>query len=107
METKSGHKAKPLTDVTLAKAFTTMFRNMKSGKTVYLAFSKRSFHILVFVMGMSVIANVVLLDLLMRAPAMVQRTETPIFVIQFILSASAIISGFWLFLKGVNIVTDK
>lgn len=58
-------------------------------------------------MGMSVIANIALLDLLVRAPTMVEKTNTPIFIAQFILSASAIVSGFWLFLKGVNIVTDK
>jgi hypothetical protein len=56
---------------------------------------------------MSVIANVVLVDLLISAPTLVQRASMPVFVVQLILSVSAIIAGLWLFLKGVNIVTDK
>ncbi len=94
-------------EVTLTKAVRLMFKNMKSGDTIYLAFSRRNFHMLVFVMAMSVIANAVLVDLLVDAPTMVQRTSTPIFAIQLILSATAIVAGFWLFLKGVNIVTEK
>lgn len=106
MEHKNG-KRKKLNDVTIESAFRAMIKEMKSGSTVYLAFSKRSFHILVFVLAMSIIANIVLVDLLLRAPTMVERTSTPTFVIQFLLSASAIVSGLWLFLRGVNIITDK
>lgn len=94
-------------EITLANAVSRMFKNMKSGDTIYLAFSRRNFHILVFVMGMSVIANTVLVKLLMDAPTMVQRADTPIFVTQFMLSTLAVVAGFWLFLKGVNIVTDR
>ena len=104
METK---KVKRVDEVTFAKAIRLMFGNIKSGKTIYLAFTKRGFHALVFVMGMSVIANVVLVDLLISAPTLVQRTSMPVFIVQLILSVSAIIAGLWLFLKGVNIVTDK
>lgn len=107
MEVKNGHKAKPLDSITLSKAIRLMFKDMKSGKTIYLAFPNRSFYVLVFVLAMSIIANMVLVDLLIRAPTMVERTSTPTFVVQFLLSATAIVSGFWLFLKGVNIITDK
>jgi uncharacterized membrane protein len=103
-----GQKKVTKTDeMTLANAMRSMFKNMKSGNTIYLAFSRRNFYMLVFVMGMSVIANIVLVDLLLVAPTMVQRADTPIFVAQFILSSFAIVAGFFLFLKGVNIVTDK
>jgi hypothetical protein len=104
METK---KVNRVDEVTFAKAIKLMFKNIKSGKTLYLAFTKRGFHTLVFAVGMSVVANVVLVDLLISAPTLVQRASLPVFVVQLILSVSAIISGLWLFLKGVNIVTDK
>lgn len=109
MNHKNGKNGKPkkLDEVTLAKAFRLMFKNMESGKTIYLAFSKGGFRALVFVVGMSIIANIALIDLLIRSPTVVQKTDTPIFVIQFLLSASAIVSGLWLFLKGVNIITDE
>lgn len=100
-------KVNKVDEVTFAKSIRLMFKNIESGKTLYLAFTKRNFHALIFVMAMSVIANLVLVDLLMSAPTVVQRTSTPMFVAQLILSISAIIAGFWLFLKGVNIITDK
>ena len=104
METRKVNK---VNEVTLAKAMGQMFKDMKSGNTIYLAFSKKSFYILVFVMAMSVIANVALVNLLINAPTLVQKTDTVTFIVQLTLSASAIVAGFWLFLKGVNIVTDK
>lgn len=106
MTTKNG-KHKKLDESTLESALKLMFKEMKSGRTIYLAFPKRNFHILVFVIAMGIIANIVLVDLLIRAPTVVERVNTPIFVIQFLLSAAAIISGFWLFLRGVNIITDR
>lgn len=104
MEQKKATKAD---EVTLVNAARFMFKNMKSGDIMYLAFSRRHFHMLVFVMAMSVIANVVLVSLLLSAPTVVQRADTPVFITQFILSLSAIVAGFWLFLQGVNIVTNK
>jgi hypothetical protein len=94
-------------EVNFANAMKFMFKNMNSGDTMYLAFSRRHFYVLVFVMGMSVIANAVLVSLLVGAPTIVQRTDTLTFVTQFILSSSAIVAGFWLFLQGVNIVTNN
>ncbi len=99
--------ANKVDDRTFITAITSMFKNIKSGKNLYLAFTRRGFYILIFVMATSIIANLVLVDLLISAPVLVQRSETPIFVAQLILSISAIIAGSWLFLKGVNIVTEK
>ena len=104
METKKVNK---VNEITLAKAMGQMFKDMKSGNTIYLAFSRNSYYVLIFVMAMSVIANIALVNLLMNAPTLVERTDTTIFIVQLTLSASAIVAGFWLFLKGVNIVTDK
>lgn len=106
METKNG-KHKKANNITFENAFKSMIKEMHSGKTIYLAFSKRNFHVLVFVLAMSIIANIVLIDLLVRAPTIVEKTNIPIFMIQFLLSATAIVSGLWLFLRGVNIITDK
>jgi hypothetical protein len=94
-------------EVNFADAMKFMFKNMNSGDTMYLAFSRRHFYMLVFVMGMSVIANSVLISLLVGAPTIVQRTDTLTFVTQFVLSLSAVVAGGWLFLQGVNIVTNK
>lgn len=100
-------KATKTNDVTLANAMRFMFKNMKSGDIIYLAFSRKHFYALVFVMAMSVIANAVLVSLLVGAPTVVQRADTPIFITQFVLSLSAIVAGFWLFLQGITIVTDR
>lgn len=100
-------KGNTVNETNLINALGSMFKDMRSGKTVYLAFSRNGFYILIFVMAMSVIANVVLVDLLMNAPVMVQKTDELVFTTQFLLSAVAIIAGLWLFIKGVNMVTDK
>lgn len=89
-------------ELTIANAVRFMFKNMKSGKTLYLAFSKRTFHILIFVMAMDIIANIALINLLISNPLI-----DPIYIIQFTLSFAAIVSGIWLFFKGINIATDK
>ncbi len=94
-------------EATFVNALKTMFKNMEDGNTVYLAFSRTNFYILIFVMGMSVIGNIVLVSLLMSAPTVVEKADTPTFIAQFTLSLSAIIAGLWLFLKGINIVTDR
>lgn len=104
MEIKKTNK---VDEVTFAKAIKLMFKDIKSGKTLYLAFTKRGFYALVFVMAMSVIANLVLIVLLINTPTIVEGTSTPMLVAQLALSISAVIAGLWLFLKGVNIVTDK
>ena len=106
METKNG-KHKKMNESTLANAFRVMLKEMNNDKMTYLAFSKRNFHILVFVLAMGVIANVALVDLLIRAPTVVQKTNTLVFAVQFLLSTMAIVSGLWLFLRGINIITDK
>jgi hypothetical protein len=94
-------------EITLANAMKSMFKNMKSGETIYMAFSRRNFYALIFVMGMSVIANAALVSLLVSAPTIVQRVDTLISATQLLLSLLAIFAGFWLFLKGIFIVTEK
>lgn len=96
-----------LTKVNLANALKTMFKNIKSGETVYLAFSKRSFHILIFTLAMGVIANIVLVDLLLSAPTIVERPNNFVYAAQLALSITAIVSALWLFFRGVNIATEK
>lgn len=108
MGTKMGtKKVNRIDDRTFVTAISSMFKNIKSGQTLYLAFTRRGFYMLIFVIATSIIANLILVDLLITAPTVVQRTDTPIFTVQMVLSVSAIIAGLWLFLKGVNIVTDK
>lgn len=107
MDVKNGHKKRRVDEATLAQAFRTMFKDMKSGRTVYLAFSRGSFHILIFTLAMSVIANIVLVDLLIRAPTVVERANTIIFIVQMSLSITGIIAALWLFFKGINIITER
>ena len=104
MEAKKDHK---IDEVALAKAVKLMFGNMKSGRTVYLSFSRMNFRALIFTIAMSVIANIVLIDLLIRAPIIVEKTTTLLYLIQFSLSAVAIIAGLWLFFKGINLEVDR
>jgi hypothetical protein len=94
-------------DKTFVTAIQSMFRNIKSGNTLYLAFTRKGFYMLIFVMAMSIIANLILVDLLITAPTVVQRSDLLTVAVQLILSISAIVAGLWLFLKGVNIVTEK
>lgn len=104
MANKNGKK---IDDRTFVTAIGSMLKNIKSGQTLYLAFTRRGFYMLIFVIATSIIANLILVDLLITAPTVVERADTPIFTVQMVLSISAIIAGLWLFLKGVNIVTDK
>lgn len=104
MEAKKDHK---IDEVTLAKAVKLMFGDMKSGRTVYLSFSRMNFRILIFTMAMDVIANIALIDLLMHAPTIVEKTSTFLYLIQFSLSAAAIVAGLWLFFKGINLEVDR
>ena len=104
MEVKKGHK---IDEVTFAKAVRLMFGDMKSGRTVYLSFSRMNFRALIFTMAMGVIANIVLIDLLIRAPTMVEKTTTFFYFIQLSLSSAAIVAGLWLFFKGINLEVDR
>lgn len=109
MNKKHGRKngKRIINEMTLVNVFKAMFKDIKSGQTIYLAFSKRNFHILIFTLGMGMIANVVLVDLLIRAPTVIEKSYILVYITQIFLSVAAIISALWLFLKGVNIITDK
>ena len=101
---KKGNK---IGETTFVNSMRMLFSNIESGKMMYLAFSKKSFYLLIFTMAMSVIANIVLINLLVNAPVTVGKTDSLTYIVQFVLSTSAVVCGFWLFLKGINIVTDK
>ena len=103
METKKENK---IDNTTLFKAMKTMFKNMKSGKTVYLAFSKRNFHFLIFVLVIGTAANIALIYILLQGSGFIIRANPIIVTFQLILSVISIIAGIWLFFKGVNIVVD-
>lgn len=97
---------------TFARTLSVMFRNIKSGSNIYIVFSKKSFHILIFTLAMSIIANTVLIYLMLNYPAITGGIFTGgirsiiIFACQLILSVAAVISGIWLVFKGIDIVTD-
>lgn len=99
MEAKRVHD-----DVTLVKAIKLMFQDIKSGKTIYLAFSRKSFHIMIFSIATGIIANVVLFDLLLNAPTFIQRTNMSL--VQLSISFTAVIAGLWLFFKGINMIVE-
>jgi hypothetical protein len=106
MEPKKASKIKKSNEVSLAHAMKLMLEKLGERDTIYLAFSRRNFYLLIFVLALGTIANIVLVDLLLRAPVLVERTSIFIYSIQLALSATAIIVGLWLFLKGINIVVD-
>lgn len=108
METKKEIKKENRIDnTTLFRAIKMMFKNIKSGKTVYLAFSKRSFHLLIFALVIGTATNIALIDILLHGTGFITRANPIIVTFQLILSGISIIAGIWLFFKGINIVVDK
>lgn len=108
METKKETKKENKIDnTTLFKAMRTMFKNIKSGKTVYLAFSKNGFHLLIFALVIGTAANIALMYILLQGSGFIIKANSIIVTFQFILSGISIIAGIWLFFKGINIVVDK
>lgn len=108
METKKETKKENKIDgTTLAKAIRLMFKNMKSGKTVYLAFSKKGFHFLIFALTIGTAANITLMYILLQGTGFITRANPIIVTFQLILSLISVIAGIWLFFKGINIVVDK
>lgn len=106
MEPKKAGKFKKSNEVNLAYAMKLMLNKLGDRNTIYLAFSRRNFYILIFVLALGTIANIVLVDLLLQAPIMVERANIFIYLIQFALSATSIFAGLWLFFKGISIVVD-
>ncbi len=100
METKKASKFKKSNEVSLAYSMRLMLEKLGDRNTIYLAFTRRNFYLLIFVLAIGTIANIVLVDLLLQAPVY------SIQLIQLALSATSIIAGLWLFLKGINIVVD-
>lgn len=106
MEPKKVSKFKKSNEVSLAYAMRLMLEKLGDRDTIYLAFSRRNFYILIFVLALGTIANIVIVDLLLQAPVFVERANMFIYSIQLALSSASIIAGLWLFFKGINIVVD-
>lgn len=105
METKSG-KTRKLNERTFDKALSAMFKNIKSGNLIYIVFSKRSFHILIFTLSMSIIANIIIAYLIVNSLPLTMGIGALTNIVMLILSFTTIISGLWLVFKGIDIVTD-
>jgi hypothetical protein len=106
METKKANKFKKSSEISLARAVKLMLMKFGERDTIYLAFSRRNFYILIFVLALGTIANIVLVDLLLHAPVLVEKANIFIYIIQLALSITSIIAGLWLFFKGISIVVD-
>lgn len=107
MTSKNANKAKKLNGTTLAKSIELMFRNVKSGNTIYISFSKKTFHFLIFTLAMAIIANIIIAYLILKSPIFVGGIYTIIYTIVLILSVTTIFSGTWLVFKGIDIITDN
>lgn len=95
-----------LNEANLVSALKMMLKNASSGKTVYLAFSKLSFHLLIFVLIIGTAANIALIDILLQGTGFIVKASVIIVAVQLILSSLSIIAGAWLFLKGINIIIE-
>lgn len=99
-------KKQKIDEVSLARSVRLMFRAFEDRKIIYLAISKRNFQVLVFTLAVGIMANIALVDLLLRAPTMVVRTNIFIYITQLAISIISIAAGLWLFFKGINIIFD-
>lgn len=92
----------------LAHTIELMFRNVKSGDKIYIAFSKKTFRFLVYTLGMSIIANIIIVYLIVNySPILIGGIYTLIYIALLILFVMAILSGLWLVFKGIDIVTES
>lgn len=90
----------------LAKAITFMHTNITNGKTIYLAFSKWNFNILIFTLAIGTAANVALIYILINGTGYIYGGNAAIVTFQLIFSGLSILSGVWLFFKGINIIAE-
>lgn len=103
-------KVYKINNVGLSRMIEAMFKNIKSGDTLYISFSKKSFRILVFTMSMGVIANIILVYIIIKLFAsypILRGQDVFTYAIILILSIVAVLSGLWLVFKGIDIVTDN
>lgn len=105
MDTKNV-KSKSIGEINVIKAMTMMFKDIKSGRTVYLAFSKRGFHLLIFALAIGTAANIALMDILLQGTGFITKAHPVIVVLQLILSGTSVLAGVWLFFKGINIIVE-
>lgn len=106
MGQKNVSKTNRANGTTLARAIELMFRNVKSGNTIYISFSKKTFHFLIFTLAMAIIANIILAYIILKSPIFVGGIYTIIYTVLLILSIATIFSGTWLVFKGIDIITD-
>lgn len=105
METKKV-KSKSIGEINIAKAVTMMFKDIESGRTIYLAFSKRGFHLLIFALAIGTAANIALIDILLQGTGFITMAHPAIVTLQLILSGASVITGVWLFFKGINMIVE-
>lgn len=100
-------KIKTVDEVSLARAMKTMFKLLENKDEIYLAFSKTNFKILIYTLAVGTIANIALIDILRRTPTLIAETNIVLYAFQLIISGTGVITGLWLFFKGINIVTER
>lgn len=76
-------------------------KTLEDKNTIYLAFSRSGFFGLIFVIGAGIAANIAIIDFLIR-----KDMTDMLAILQFAISAAAVITGLWLFLRGVNIAVE-
>ena len=87
-----------------------MFKNVKSGNIIYIAFSKKTFYALIFTLGTSIIANIILAYLIVNLlinSVLIKSVDIFIYIVVLVLLIVATFSGLWLVFKGIDIVTDN
>lgn len=99
-------KVRTVDEVSLAKAMKTMFKLIENKDEIYLAFSKTNFKVLIYTLAVGSIANIAIIYILLRTPVLIAQTSILLYIFQLILSITGIITGIWLFLKGINIVVE-
>lgn len=107
MTSKNTSKTKKLNGVTLTKAIELMSRNIKSGNTIYIAFPKKTFQLLIFTLTMSIVANAIIAYLIIEFQTFVSGIYTFVYIILFILSITTVLSGLYIVFKGIDIITDE
>ena len=88
------------------QADSVMLKNIKSGDNIYIVFSKKSFRVLVFTLGMAIIANIIIGYLIINSLSFAKGVDIFIYIVMLILSIITVFSGLWLVFKGIDIATE-
>jgi hypothetical protein len=92
--------------VDITRTIELMLKNIKIEGNIYIVFSKKSFRVLVFTLGMSIIANIIIIILIIHSLSFTMNIDTFIYIVMLILSIITVLSGLWLVFKGIDIVTE-